>query len=90
MPDEYPSVSVRLSPDLMKTLDAVARKCGRTRSAIVKQVLQTHLARDYADAAARKKRLDGLMQFAGAGAKLSTYTSTGDVDATINRLRGED
>ena len=90
MPDDYPSVSVRLSPELMKALDDLARRQKRSRSAIVKEVLQKHLLEDYDAPAKRKERLEGLMKFAGIGAELSTYKSAEEVDATIRYLRGDD
>ena len=90
MPDDYPSVSVRLPADLIKALDDIAQRRNRSRSEIVKDVLQKHLERDYEGEAERKARLDRFIKFAGAGAQYSTYKSAGEIDATIRYLRGDD
>lgn len=86
MPDDYPSVSVRLSPELMKALDEAAQRRKLTRSSVVKEILQTHFAEEQA----RAGRLDRLIAMAGAGAEFSTFKSGEEVDAWIRHVRGDD
>lgn len=86
MPDDYPSLSLRLPPETMKALEQDARRRGRTRSAVAKEILQRHFEQH----GARKGRLDRLIAMAGTGASHSRFKSGEEVDAWIRHLRGDD
>ena len=83
-------VTARLPEALMEKLDEAARKLGRSRSWIVKEALERHLAQELKGVTPQVKARRDIMSFAGAGIKLSNRRTDEEIDAEIRWLRGND
>ncbi|CAN7515611.1 ribbon-helix-helix domain-containing protein [Rhizobium sp. LjRoot254] len=83
-------VTARIPEALVEKLDEAARKLGRSRSWIVKEALERHLAQEPKSVTPRTNERRDIMSFAGAGIKLSNRRTDEEIDAEIRWLRGND
>jgi RHH-type transcriptional regulator, rel operon repressor / antitoxin RelB len=86
-----PTISIRLPPPTLKALDEVAKTTRRSRSFIMKEALDRHLADLVKVKQDRpKKTLSNLLKYAGAGKGLGTPRTAEQVIADIRWLRDSD
>ena len=91
MPEQSPTISIRLPMSTRKTLDKVAKATRRSRSYIMKEALDRYLpdiARD--ETKTQRKPLANLMSMAGIGAGLGPQRTGEEVVAHIRWLRDSD
>jgi predicted transcriptional regulator len=92
MTEAAPTISIRLPEASRKSLDKAVKVTRRSRSFLMKEALDRHLAdivREQAGAAV-KPRLQTLLGMAGAGAGKTRKRSARDIDAHIRWLRGNE
>jgi uncharacterized protein (DUF1778 family) len=91
MAEPSPTISIRLPLSTRQMLDKVAKSTRRSRSFIMKEALDRHLAGIVRDEAVPpRKHLAHLMSMAGAGAKYAPVRTKEEIDAHIRWLRDDD
>lgn len=87
-----PPLSVRLPDETRHLLDKAAESTHRSRSFLVKEALERHLADIVAEQSGgtRKSRLERLLALKGAGAKLYGPRTAEDIDAQVHGFRGDE
>jgi Arc/MetJ-type ribon-helix-helix transcriptional regulator len=90
MPDTHPTISIRLPPAARRTLDKAVKATRRSRSYLMKEALERHLADIVREEAQPpRKPLAHLLGMAGVGAS-STPRTAREIDAHIRWLRDDD
>lgn len=91
MAEPSPTISIRLPLSTRNALDKVAKAQHRSRSYIMKEALDRHLAEiDRIEAVTPRKPLAHLLSMAGIGAGLGPKRTKEEVDAYIRWLRDDD
>ncbi|HLN24010.1 MAG TPA: ribbon-helix-helix domain-containing protein [Patescibacteria group bacterium] len=84
-------LSVRLPDETRQLLDQAAERTHRSRSFLVKEALERHLADIvHEQSGSGKSRLETLLALKGAGARLYGPRSTEDIDAEVRAFRGDE
>jgi Arc/MetJ-type ribon-helix-helix transcriptional regulator len=85
-----PTISIRLPPTARRTLDKAVKATRRSRSYIMKEALDRHLADIVREETQPpRKPLQHLLSMAGVGASVPPRTA-GEIDAHIRWLRDDD
>jgi predicted transcriptional regulator len=91
MTAESPTISIRLPLPTRKTLDEAVKVTRRSRSYIMKEALDRHLADIMREESAiQRKPLARLLSMAGAGEGLGPRRTKKEIDAHIRWLRDDD
>lgn len=91
MPEQSPTISIRLPLSSRKVLDKAVKATRRSRSYIMKEALDRHLADIVRDESAPpRKPLAHLLSMAGAGAGLGPQRTPEEIVAHIRWLRDSD
>lgn len=86
-----PTISIRLPVATRRSLDRAAKTTRRSRSFLMKEALDRHLADIVRDESAQpRKPLAHLLSMAGAGAGLAEPRPAAEIDAQIRWLRDDD
>jgi hypothetical protein len=87
-----PTISIRLPEAARLSLDNATRLTRRSRSFLMKEALERHLADIVQEqtGVGSKSRATTLLSFAGAGAKLGMTRSRDEIDAHIRWLRDDE
>jgi metal-responsive CopG/Arc/MetJ family transcriptional regulator len=84
-----PTISIRLPENARRTLDKATKLTRRSRSFLMKEALDRHLA-DIVQEQSRtapKRRLSTLLSLAGAGARSASPRTQSEIDQHIRWLR---
>jgi predicted transcriptional regulator len=91
MSTESPTISIRLPMPTRMTLDKAVKATRRSRSYIMKEALDRHLADIVREeTVTQRKPLAHLLSMAGAGAGLGPSRTKEEIDAHIRWLRDDD
>ena len=93
MPAASPTISLRLPEEARAKLDKAAKLTRRSRSFLMKEALDRHLADIIVQEQAKdapKRRLSTLLSLAGAGARPDNPRTAEEIDQHIRWLRSDD
>lgn len=87
-----PTISIRLPEAARKNLDNATKLTRRSRSFLMKEALERHLADIVQEQTrgASKSRLATLLSFAGTGAKLGMTRSQEEIDQHVRWIRDDE
>lgn len=85
-----PTLSVRIPEDVNSRLDRAAKSTHRSRSFLVKEALERHLAEIIHEQGDGKTRLEKLRALKGAGARQYGALTAEQIEADIREFRGDE
>lgn len=85
-----PTLSIRIPDDVSSRLDRAAKSTHRSRSFIVKEALNKHLAEIVQNQGGGQTRLERLRALKGAGAQRHGALSAAQIEADIHEFRGDE
>lgn len=85
-----PTLSIRIPDDINSRLDRAAKSTHRSRSFIVKEALNKHLAEIVQDQGGGQTRLERLRALKGSGAQRYGALSATQIETDIAEFRGDE